>query len=323
MDRQRRHQLLFGLFVRGLGAGRFARASTPLLASVALCVAGFTANHLPVGETAFDARLGETDVQDVGRASPFPASNERTVVGLPLAMVSVGPSSSIPVLSREQQNIARFITKTYQVASEQTQWFVEHAYRAARELKMDPMLILAIISVESSFDPRAQSQRGAQGLMQVLTRVHADKFSAFGGVAAAFDPLANIRVGAEILHGYLKRDGSVEGALKAYVGASSLPHDGGYGAKVIFERDRIAAAAAGRSVPVAPMSAVPHSAAALPEAASGLKLGEEASSGATRPDGRMVTDSPLLLPPAAFPAEVSSPESAAPAQAVSPTSTGA
>ncbi len=32
--------------------------------------------------------------------------------------------------------------------------------------------------------------------MQVLTRVHADKFAPFGGVAAAFDPLANIKVGA-------------------------------------------------------------------------------------------------------------------------------
>jgi hypothetical protein len=169
------------------------------------------------------------------------------------------------------------------------------------------MLILAVISVESNFDPRAQSNRGAQGLMQVLTRVHADKFSPFGGVAAAFDPMANIRVGAQILNGYLKRDGSVEGALKAYVGAALLPSDGGYGAKVIFERERMAAAAAGRPVPAAPVSA----AASSSVAASG-KLPRMPLPGAGKPPVsesgmprrraasiRMVTDSPLLMPPPA------------------------
>ena len=54
------------------------------------------------------------------------------------------------------------------------------------------------------------------GLMQVLTRVHVEKFMPFGGIPAAFDPIANIRVGSAILKEYLKREGSVEGALKSY-----------------------------------------------------------------------------------------------------------
>lgn len=155
----------------------------------------------------------------------------------------------LPVLDVEQQNVARFIARRYRVAIEQTQHVVEYAYRTASEFKVDPLLILAVISVESSFNPKAQSHQGAQGLMQVLTRVHAEKFEPFGGVAAAFDPLANIRVGAQILKEYLGRDGTVEGALKAYVGAALLPHDGGYGAKVLNERARIAAAAKGREEP--------------------------------------------------------------------------
>jgi soluble lytic murein transglycosylase-like protein len=77
----------------------------------------------------------------------------------------------------------------------------------------------------------------------VLTRVHAEKFKPFGGVHAAFDPVANIRVGAQILKEYIGRTGSIEGGLKYYVGAAQLPNDGGYGAKVLDERDRIAAAA--------------------------------------------------------------------------------
>jgi soluble lytic murein transglycosylase-like protein len=105
------------------------------------------------------------------------------------------------------------------------------------------------MSVESSFDPRAQSSAGAQGLMQVLTRVHVEKFMPFGGIRAAFDPVANIRVGSAILREYIQRDGSVESALKSYVGAALMDNDGGYGAKVLNARDRIAAAAAGKPIP--------------------------------------------------------------------------
>jgi soluble lytic murein transglycosylase-like protein len=107
--------------------------------------------------------------------------------------------------------------------------------------------VLAVVSIESSFNPKARSPKGAQGLMQVLTRVHTDKFAPFGGATAAFDPVANLSVGSRILKEYLVREGSIEGALKSYVGAALLPHDFGYGSKVLSERERIAAAATGRS----------------------------------------------------------------------------
>lgn len=121
---------------------------------MALCVAGFTANHLPQPDLVVESRLG--GVGPVQRTPGSPVVAE-TVYGVrhpvslttPLGAVKV----AAPVLSREQQNVVRFIEKTYQVAAEQTQWFVEHAYRTARDLKIDPMLILAVISVESNFDP--------------------------------------------------------------------------------------------------------------------------------------------------------------------------
>lgn len=150
-------------------------------------------------------------------------------------------------LTEEQRNIARFIASKYRVAVDDVQHFVAHAYRAARDFRLDPHLILAIVSIESSFNPNARSPKGAQGLMQVLTRVHTDKFAPFGGAAAAFDPVANITVGSAILKEYLVREGSVEGALKSYVGAALLSHDFGYGRKVLTERERIAAAAQGRA----------------------------------------------------------------------------
>jgi soluble lytic murein transglycosylase-like protein len=78
--------------------------------------------------------------------------------------------------------------------------------------------------------------------------VHVHRFAPYGGTAAAFDPLPNILVGSSILKEYLHRaGGSVEGALKSYVGAALLPNDRGYGQKVLTARERIAAAAAADS----------------------------------------------------------------------------
>jgi len=269
MDRQHRVSRLFGVFVRLIGAARIVRGSAPLLAGLAVAAAGFGSLVLPDGRASVFGPDGQAPTSVHGYTLgglPFHARYGEAGQGSAM----VGPS-----LSREQQNLADFIARTYRVAAWQTQWFVEHAYHTARELKLDPMLILAVISVESNFDPQAQSHRGAQGLMQVLTQVHADKFSPFGGVAAAFDPLANIRVGAQILAEYLRRAGSVEGALKAYVGAALLPHDGGYGAKVIFERERMAAAAAGRPVPAS------RPAPASGDARDALRAGRSNADGVT------------------------------------------
>jgi len=152
-------------------------------------------------------------------------------------------------LSPEQRNISRFVARRYRVNLDDVQRFVAHAFRAAGEFRIDPYLVLAVMSIESSFDPNARSSAGAQGLMQVLTRVHLDKFAPFGGARAALDPVANISVGSRILKEYLVREGSVEGALKSYVGAALLPHDFGYGNKVLGERERLAAAARGNPVP--------------------------------------------------------------------------
>jgi len=170
-------------------------------------------------------------------------------------------------LTDEQRNIASFIASRYRVAVDDVQHFVAHAYRAAREFRLDPHLILAIVSIESSFNPNARSSKGAQGLMQVLTRVHTDKFAPFGGAAAAFDPVANITVGSAILKEYLVREGSVEGALKSYVGAALLSHDFGYGRKVLGERERIAAAAQGMQASGAAAARSRPAARAIPDAA--------------------------------------------------------
>lgn len=163
-------------------------------------------------------------------------------------------------LSHEQRNVANFIARRYRVGADDVQRFVAHAYRAAKDFRLDPHLVLAVMSIESSFNPNARSSAGAQGLMQVLTRVHLEKFEPFGGARAAFDPMVNINVGSRILKDYLVREGTVEGALKSYVGAAFLSHDFGYGNKVLRERARLAAVAEGRPIPEAPTRRVLHAA---------------------------------------------------------------
>jgi len=142
-------------------------------------------------------------------------------------------------LSVEQDRLADFIADRYRVAGDLVSEVVSAAYEIAHEHRLDPLLVLAVVAVESRFDPLAQSPRGAQGLMQVLTRVHAKRLEAFGGVATVFDPITNLRVGVAILSEYLRRDESIESALKAYVGAAHLPHDRGFGGRVMQTRSEM------------------------------------------------------------------------------------
>jgi soluble lytic murein transglycosylase-like protein len=116
---------------------------------------------------------------------------------------------------------------------------VAKAYDVGHELKLDPLLILAVIAVESRFNPIAESVMGAKGLMQVIPRFHPDKFAPLGGEHVAFDPAANITVGAKILTEYLRRAGDLNGALRLYVGASSEETVNGYPDKVMAEREKL------------------------------------------------------------------------------------
>ncbi|MDR0933825.1 MAG: transglycosylase SLT domain-containing protein [Burkholderiaceae bacterium] len=150
---------------------------------------------------------------------------------------------------QEMQWLVDWISKRYPVDSESTELFVSAAYLAAHEMGLDPHLILAVMAVESSFNPEAESPVGAQGLMQVMTKVHSRRFEPHGGVEVAKDPIINIRVGAAILKEYVSRGGSVRNGLKSYVGAAAYSHDFGYGEKVLAEYHRLKLVSLGKKVP--------------------------------------------------------------------------
>ena len=153
-------------------------------------------------------------------------------------------------LTREQSSIAKWITRRYKVAPEPIARLVQEAWVMGQRAGLDPTLILAIMAVESSFNPFAQSAMGAQGLMQVVTRVHDEKYEAFGGTHAAFDPISNLRVGVQVLKECIARAGNLHDGLRFYVGAALLENDGGYVGRVLAEQAQLRGVAGGRPVPV-------------------------------------------------------------------------
>lgn len=137
-----------------------------------------------------------------------------------------------------QERLIRYLSRRFQVAAESIETTVDAAWRAAGSANLDPLLVLAVISIESRFNPLAESPYGAKGLMQIIPRYHRGRIAAQGGEAALLDPEANITVGTQILQEYVRRTGTLEGGLQSYVGSFS---DGsaGYAQKVMAERERL------------------------------------------------------------------------------------
>jgi soluble lytic murein transglycosylase-like protein len=153
------------------------------------------------------------------------------------------PAHAAPVADPDAgkyRALAEYVARRYRVSRDETANIVALAYNAGQGLKVDPLLILAVISVESRFNPIAESVMGAKGLMQVIPKFHLDKFRPLGGEQAVFDPLANIMVGAQILKNYMRQTGDLMEALRMYVGSSD-ENDNDYADKVIGERDRFQA----------------------------------------------------------------------------------
>ncbi|MDX3904751.1 MAG: lytic transglycosylase domain-containing protein [Pigmentiphaga sp.] len=212
------------------------------------------AEPLAQTEAAAPAELDSEPAGSVPAASPVPAksavlktqvhSHSHTVAFLG-SMGDGQVARKLPVVkvsAVQTESLGRYIARKYRVSNEATRMLISTAYGVGQEMGLDPLLLLAIIAIESSFNPFAESHVGAQGLMQVLTRVHSERFEPFGGDQAAWNPVANIRVGASILKEYIERGGSLAAGLRMYVGVGP---DGSspYGDKVLAERRRLASAA--------------------------------------------------------------------------------
>jgi soluble lytic murein transglycosylase len=117
------------------------------------------------------------------------------------------------------------------VVSAEPEWYLrfryplryEHIVRGhAANYDLDPALVAAVIYQESKFDPNAQSDSGAVGLMQVLPETAKGIATRTGGsqfrVRDLRNPEINVRYGSWYLRHLLDKYGSEEKALAAYNG---------------------------------------------------------------------------------------------------------
>jgi soluble lytic murein transglycosylase-like protein len=168
---------------------------------------------------------------------------ERALPAVPAALAeSLGSSAegmTLPVAEtpreREQRAVTEFIAKRYRVADDAIAGFVATAYRAGDEQRVDPLLILAVMAIESRYNPVAESVMGARGLMQIIPRYHLEKLEPHGGEPVLLNPEVNIQVGAQILREYQRRFADTETTLQMYAGALDEPTSR-YANKVFAEK---------------------------------------------------------------------------------------
>ncbi|MDB5799759.1 MAG: transglycosylase [Rhodocyclales bacterium] len=137
-------------------------------------------------------------------------------------------------LSAEYARLVQYIAKRHKVSATGLEQLVRTAIHEGRVTKVDPVLILAVTSIESGFNPLAESVFGAQGLMQIIPRFHQDKIDTSRGAVALLDASENIRVGARILREYMRNNGELGAALQQYGGVSDAA-DMSYSSKVMNE----------------------------------------------------------------------------------------
>ena len=147
--------------------------------------------------------------------------------------VVVEPSLTAP-MSTALEHVAR----KYRVSAHALAPIFEAVQAAGREQNLDPLLLIAVISIESRFNPYSQSVVGAQGLMQIIPRYNLDKVPEGSGALPFLNPVINVRVGAKILHENIQQHGSLVAGLQKYAGAvDDETHN--YANKVLAEKQRL------------------------------------------------------------------------------------
>ena len=175
---------------------------------------------------------GRNSFEDFGLALP---EFSPTVEAEALPQAVEAPAIRLaPAMGAALDNVAQ----RYRVSREALLPVFETAQAAAREWRLDPLLIIAVISIESRFNPFSQSPMGAMGLMQIIPRYHQEKLPKGAGSEAFLDPVINVKVGARILQEYIKREGGLAGGLQYYNGASD-DLEQAYANKVIAEMNRL------------------------------------------------------------------------------------
>lgn len=178
--------------------------------------------------TSLQARLGyaQTAAAGIGMLETAPSTEE---------------SKGVPLTS-EMRAALNFVSRRYRVSAAALDPVFLAAQAAGRQMNLDPLLIVAVIGIESRFNPFAESVAGAQGLMQVMPRWHWNKIPESGDRLTLFDPEVNVQIGAQVLRDSIRRMGGLIPGLQQFAGAADDP-DQTYANKVLAEKQRLEIAA--------------------------------------------------------------------------------
>ncbi len=158
------------------------------------------------------------------------AVNKLLILFAVLLLMSVAPST-ISIMSAKKVSLADFVSEEEykqeeivhstlrrysEIGSDQINKLTKIIVRNAKDKKLDPKLVAAIIVVESRGNPTAVSNAKSVGLMQI-------HIPTWGSVIDfternPFDPEVNIDLGTTILADYVKRYRDLDTALAAYEG---------------------------------------------------------------------------------------------------------
>ncbi|MCE1185328.1 lytic transglycosylase domain-containing protein [Zoogloea sp.] len=155
----------------------------------------------------------------------------------PVVEARVEEPAPAPELTPDLQRVKSYVAKRYQVSAVALEPLLMLAQKNGRSEGVDPLLLVAVMAIESRFNPFAESPVGAQGLMQVIPKFHPDKVDIKANNKAMFDPDTNIRVGAKVLKEYIRSTGSVERALQQYGGGADGTST--YATKVISVKEAL------------------------------------------------------------------------------------
>lgn len=232
--------------ISSLGASRFARWSRKLASVVALTAS--VAALLLIVHQHDSFGFGQTLQRALPEIFASPAE-----AGAQPRLAAVNPTEE-----SRYRTLSEFVAKRYRVSQDVAYDLVGLAHNVGKQHALDPLLIIAVIAIESRFNPIAESVAGAKGLMQIIPKYHTDKLEEYGGEKAVFDPVANVKVGAQILKEYLRLTGNLGIALQMYAGALGDADDQ-YTNKVLNEKNRLQQALSQtvtRSAPAGPIKTV-------------------------------------------------------------------
>ena len=265
------------------------------------------------------SRIARPLTQAAPRSEPL-AQLENPFAGLVKAHVVTAAVRQAMPLDAQQRAVAGYVMRKYGVSAEIVQELVRTAYAAGKQFGIDPLLVVAIMAVESSFNPIAESYAGAKGLMQIIPKYHLEKFSDFGGEHTVFDPRVNILVGARIVREYLlQASGDLFTALQTYAGALA-DRNAAYTHRVLNEKDQLDALAGFTKTDrgdrvivqldamrpgtlVVPKVDAPVSPSGTVEIAAAKSATAAATAAAMSPLPADVQSGPVMAPPAAKPAD--------------------